>query len=316
MNVQNKRRKQRGRDINGILLLDKPSGITSNDALQIVKRLFNATKAGHTGSLDKAATGLLPICFGEATKFTSWLLDANKRYLARCRLGIETATGDAEGEILSKRPVPSLTEADIRIVLKEFEGDIEQVPPMYSALKHKGQRLYKLAYQGLEVEREPRTISIYSIDLLSYADEVMEIDVRCSKGTYIRTLAEDIGKRLGCGAHVCALVRTEAGPFTQDQMINLNKLSELADISINELDNLLLPIDTVMQGIPEVVMAESVAMYFDQGQAVIVPRAPTSGMLRIYNQDHDFLGIGEVLDDGRIAPRKLVNNHRRRKTNG
>ncbi len=305
--MNGKKRKSRGREIHGILLLDKPSGITSNDALQIVKRMYDASKAGHTGSLDKPATGMLPICFGEATKFTSYLLNADKHYRARCQLGIMTTTGDADGEITARQTVPAnLSAADINSVLGNFNGEIQQVPPMYSALKHKGQRLYKLAYQGIEVEREPREVTIYSISLLDYADEQFGIEVHCSKGTYIRTLVEDIGKLLGCGAHIISLVRTAVGPFQQG-MISQDKLVQLSGQGVQELDSLLLPIDAVIQDLPEIMLSGTVSRYLGQGQPVMVPHAPTEGMLRIYDENHHFLGVGEVLDDGRIAPRRLVN---------
>jgi len=305
--MNNKRQQKRGRDVHGVLLLDKPAGITSNDALQIVKRLFNAGKAGHTGSLDRPATGMLPICFGEATKFTSFLLNADKRYLARCRLGAETTTGDADGEVTGSWPVPELTDEDIVRVLQGFQGQIDQIPPMHSALKHKGQRLYKLAYQGIEVEREPRTITIHSINLLRYEQDWFEIEVYCSKGTYVRTLVEDIGRQIGCGAHITGLVRTEVGPFRAVAMTTLDEIADLSEKGLEFLDKLLLPIDTVVLEMPEIILSESVSCYLGQGQAVIVPHAPTQGMLRIYNENHDFLGVGEVLDDGRIAPRRLVN---------
>ncbi len=295
------------REMDGILLLDKPAGITSNDALQVSKRMYNAAKAGHTGSLDKPATGMLPLCFGEATKFTSYLLNADKHYLARCQLGAETTTGDAEGEIISTRDVPqSLTAADIVRVMQQFLGDIEQVPPMHSALKHKGQRLYKLAYQGIEVEREARTVTIYDLQLLDYANGQFGMQVHCSKGTYIRTLAEDIGKALGCGAHIISLRRTAVGPFHQG-MVSLDNLARMAEQGFEALDSLLLPVDAVIQDLPEICLSAVVSRYIGQGQPVMVPQAPTEGMLRIYDENHRFLGVGEVLDDGRIAPRRLVN---------
>lgn len=301
-----KKRKVRGRDIDGVLLLDKPAGITSNDALQVVKRMFNAAKAGHTGSLDKPATGMLPICFGEATKFTSYLLNANKHYQARCRLGSETTTGDADGEVTATFAVPDhLTATAIEGVLQRFHGVTSQVPPMHSALKHKGQRLYTLAYQGIEVEREPREINIYHIRLLDYSGTDFSIEVHCSKGTYIRTLVEDIGRQLGCGAHITALLRTAVGPF-HDGMISLDELSRLAEQGLPVLDAKLLPIDAVIGDMPGLVLSSSVSRYLGQGQAVIVPHAPTEGMLRIYDENRRFLGIAEVLEDGRIAPRRLV----------
>jgi tRNA pseudouridine55 synthase len=300
-------RKKKGRDVNGVLLLDKPPGITSNDVLQRVKRLFNANKAGHTGSLDKPATGMLPICFGEATKFTSFLLNADKYYYTCCQLGIETSTGDAEGQVTESHDIPALSEKRLSRVLAEFEGEILQVPPMHSALKHQGQRLYKLAYQGIEVDRKARPLTIYSIKLIGFTADQLELEIHCSKGTYIRKLVEDIGRRIGCGAHICKLVRTGVNNFSSEQMLSIDKLMKLSDTGQSSLDDVLLPIDSIIMEMPEVTLAYSISRYIENGQAVIVPHAPTAGMLRIYNQNHDFLGVGEVLEDGRIAPRRLVN---------
>jgi len=302
-----RRQRKKGRDIHGILLLDKPAGITSNDALQRVKRLYDARKVGHTGSLDKTATGLLPLCFGDATKFSAYLLNADKHYQAICNLGSETTTGDAAGEVLNQRPIPDLREEELESVLQEFRGEIQQVPPMYSALKHKGQRLYKLAYRGLEVERRARPVTIHQLQLIKLEDSCFEIDVVCSKGTYIRTLAEDIGKRLGCGAHVGRLRRLGAGPYSAENMIDMSTLDKLAAEGQQSLDSKLLNVDTALLAFPEVTLVESVAFYLCQGQAVMVPNAPTTGLLRIYDSGKQFLGLGEVLDDGRIAPRRLVN---------
>ena len=299
-------RRARGRNIHGILLLDKPAGLTSNEALQKVKMLFNARKAGHTGSLDKMATGLLPVCFGDATKFTSFLLESDKSYLATFQLGAETTTGDALGEVLKKSPVPDFTAAAIEQVLQKFKGQIEQVPPMYSALKKDGKRLYELAYQGIEVEREPRRITIYDIKLLAQKPDTLELKIDCSKGTYIRTLAEDIGRELGCGAHVSELRRIGAGPFTDDQMIGIPQLEGLAKQGFAALDERLLGIDAALVNLPSVELVATVVDYLCDGQAVIVPHAPTSGMLRIYSEQGLFIGIGEVLEDGRVAPRRLV----------
>ena len=207
------KRSNKRRDVNGIILLDKAIGLSSNAALQEVKRLFNANKAGHTGSLDPLASGMLPICLGEATKVSAFLLDADKRYRVRCRLGVRTTTADAEGEIIEERPIDGIDVARITAVLPRFTGQIEQIPPMYSALKHQGQRLYALARQGIEVDRQPRTLFIHELSLLGLENGECTLDVHCSKGTYVRTLAEDIGAALGCGAHVSALRRTGLGPY-------------------------------------------------------------------------------------------------------
>ena len=295
------------RNINGILLLKKPSGITSNDALQKIKKLFYARKAGHTGSLDKPATGMLPIFFGEATKFTSYLINADKYYYTRCQLGAETTTGDAAGEITGTNDVPTLIEKPLTGILSEFKGDIAQVPPMYSALKHKGQRLYKLAYKGIEVERKKRLVRIYDIKLINFTKDQLEIELHCSKGTYVRTLVEDIGRRIGCGAHVHQLIRTRVGDFAEDEMWTIDELIKLSETRFSNLLDVLLPVDSVVNGMPEVTLTHSSSSYITNGQSISVPNAPSKGMLRMYNQNHDFLGIGEVLKDGRIAPRRLVN---------
>lgn len=301
------RRRSRGRPINGILPLDKPAGISSNRALQQVKHLYQARKAGHTGSLDELATGLLPLCFGEATKVSPYLLDADKYYRATCKLGIKTSTADSAGEILDERPVPALDRERILAVLDRFRGPIEQVPPMHSALKHKGKRLYELARQGVEVERAARPVTIHALDLIDFGEDWIEIDVRCSKGTYIRTLAEDIGEQLGCGAHVSALRRLGAGPFTADQMVTMAQLeTALEEGGVAALDGLLLPLDSALAGSPALELEDTLAYYLCQGQAVMVPNAPTSGWLRLYDDKQQFLGIGEVLDDGRIAPKRLL----------
>ncbi len=298
-------RKSRGRAVHGIILLDKPYGITSNQALQKVKRLFNAKKAGHTGSLDKQATGLLPICLGEATKLSAYLLDADKEYQARCQLGVTTKTGDAAGEVMEKRPVPELNEQLLKSVLSDFCGEIEQIPPMFSALKHKGERLYKLAYEGKEVERQARPVTIHELDLLGFDHESINIHVRCSKGTYIRTLAEDIGKQLGCGAHINQLRRTAAGALNSEDMVTLEELETIAEQGFDALDQLLLPMDNAVLGLPEVHLEESSAVYLSQGQAVLVPKVPMEGLLRLYDADRDFIGIGQIQDDGKVAPRRL-----------
>jgi len=300
------RRRVRGRDVNGILLLDKPSGITSNDALQQVKRLYFAKKAGHTGSLDPLASGVLPICMGEATKVSAFLLDADKRYQVRCQLGVRTATADAEGEVLETRPVGVYSREQLESVFEKFRGSIEQTPPMYSALKHQGQRLYKLARQGIEVKREPRPVDIYELTLANQGEDWLEISVHCSKGTYVRTLVEDIGERLGCGAHVSALRRTAVGPYGNDKLVGLEALRELKEKAMPAMDELLLPIETALSQWPDVDLSTDAAFYLQQGQPVLVPHAPTSGWVRLYEGNRSFLGMGEILDDGRVAPRRLM----------
>ncbi|MDH5711354.1 MAG: tRNA pseudouridine(55) synthase TruB [Gammaproteobacteria bacterium] len=298
------RRNRKGRPVNGVLLLDKPLGISSNKALQQVKNIYSATKAGHTGSLDPLATGMLPICFGEATKISAFLLDADKRYRFTCQLGITTTTGDAEGEVLESRDASAIKQADIEYVLPDFIGDIIQVPPMYSALKHNGQRLYKLAREGIEVERKARTITIYDIVLHSFEGDLLDLEVSCSKGTYVRTLAEDIGEVLGCGAHITKLRRLSVGPY-QGEMITAEQLYELARQGNDALDKILLPIESGVADWPDVRLGADAAFYIGQGQAVLVPNAPTEGWVRIYDQQK-FIGVGEIQDDGRVAPRRMI----------
>ena len=294
------------RRVNGILLLDKPAGMTSNAALQAVKKLYAARKAGHTGSLDPLATGLLPLCFGEATKVSGFLLDADKDYQVVCRFGERTSTGDAEGEVIEQRPVDNISEQQLRTVLDDFLGDIEQIPPMYSAVKHKGERLYKLARQGVEVEREPRQVTIFDLDLVHFEAPTAEIRVRCSKGTYVRTLVEDIGERLGCGAHVAGLRRLGVGPFDDSRMVTMEQLETVAAEGHYALDQLLLPMESGLMQWPDVRLSGDAAFYLRQGQPVLVPKAPTTGWVRLYEGDSRFLGMGEILDDGRVAPRRLM----------
>jgi tRNA pseudouridine55 synthase len=294
------------RNVNGILLLDKPAGLTSNAALQAVKKLYQARKAGHTGSLDPLATGLLPICFGEATKISGFLLDADKRYHVFCRFGVRTTTGDSEGEPIEHLPTDAVTEAGVQSVLAGFRGEIKQVPPMYSALKHKGERLYKLARQGVEVEREPRSVTIHALELLSYQDNVAEISVHCSKGTYVRTLVEDIGAALGCGAHVAGLRRLGVGPFDDSGMYDMERLQGLAAEGFAALDGILLPLESGLAQWPGVRLSGDAAFYIRQGQPVQVPQAPAQGWVRLYEGEKRFMGMGEILDDGRVAPRRLM----------
>ena len=300
-----RRGRARGRPISGILLLDKPLGLSSNQALQGVKRLYDARKAGHTGSLDPLANGMLPICFGDATKISAFLLDADKYYWFRVKLGETTATGDTEGDILQTRPVEGITAERIEQVLAGFRGEVEQLPPMYSALKHKGKRLYELAREGVEVEREPRKVMIHGLVLGDLDLPEFELTVHCSKGTYVRTLAEDIGEALGCGAHVTALRRTGVGPYTGHPMYTMDQLQAAADEGQAALDGLLLPIDTALSDWPEVRVNADTAFYLKQGQAVLVPKAPTEGGVRIYQGD-EFIAVGQVQDDGRIAPKRLM----------
>ena len=286
--------------------MDKPAGISSNDVVQQAKRLFGAQKVGHTGSLDPLATGVLPLCFGEATKFSQYLLDANKTYWTRIRLGVSTETGDADGEVIAQVDATAITQTQVSDALETFVGEIEQIPSMYSALKHQGQPLYKLARQGIEVERAPRTVTIYSAELLQFAEAYIELRVHCSKGTYIRSLAEDLGAALGCGGHVSALRRLAAGPYAEAQAVTLEQVSEIGDPQ--EMDALLLPVASAVSSWPSVRLHEDTAHYVRQGQPVQVAHAPTDGWVQIFEsaEEDRFLGVGEVLTDGRIAPRRLV----------
>ena len=295
------------RPVSGVLLLDKPVGWTSNAALQAAKRLYQAAKAGHTGSLDPLASGLLPICLGEATKLSEFLLNADKGYRFTCRLGVTTATGDAEGEVVTVRPVgPLLSRESMEAVLRRFVGTIQQIPPMYSALKHNGQPLYKLARKGMEVERAPREVTIHELRLLRLDDEEFECELRCSKGTYVRTLATDLGEMLGCGAHVTALRRTVVEPYDAARMVTLESLREWAEQGLAVLDTKLLPLDSAVTQWPAVRVGGDAAFYLRQGQPVLAPRAPPQGWVRLYQDEQRFFGIGEILDDGRVAPRRLL----------
>jgi tRNA pseudouridine55 synthase len=301
-------RRYKGRNVHGILILDKPPGLTSNDALQKVKHLFKAAKAGHTGSLDRLATGLLPICLGEATKISAYLLEADKHYEAVCTLGITTTTADAEGEVLQTRPFSGIDLAQIQNVLARFEGEQMQIPPMHSALKRQGQPLYKLARQGITVEREARPVTLFKLELLHFEENRLHLHIHCSKGTYIRTLAEDIGEALGCGAYLSHLRRTGVGPYQEDAMWSLEHLTAKAqDDNLAALDALLLPLDSAVSQWPLVEVSEALAHYMVQGQPVQVPGAPTHGWVRIRIRNHPLLfALGEIIEDGRIAPKRLL----------
>jgi len=300
-------RRAGSREVHGILLLDKPSGITSNAALQIVKRLYHARKGGHTGSLDPLATGMLPICLGEATKMSGFLLEADKYYRVLIKLGIKTTTGDAEGDVIATHPVGYISDDDLSEVLADFIGPIEQIPPMHSAVKRDGQPLYKLAHKGVVVERNPRKVTIRNLKVLGLHDDLLEIDVRCSKGTYVRTLAEDIGEKLGCGGHIAALRRLEVGSFDAGKMITLDLLQKTADKGLTGLDALLLPIQSAVSQWPDVKLSQDIAYFIKKGQAVVVPHAPSRGYVKLYSGEADFMGIGHILEDGRVAPRRLMN---------
>jgi len=301
------RRRKHGRAVHGILLLDKPSGMTSNAALQAVRRLFGAARAGHTGSLDPMATGLLPICLGEATKISGFLLDADKRYRFTIRLGVTTDSGDADGEVVDERPVGEIEACRVESALASFRGEIQQVPPMHSAVKLHGQPLYRLAHKGQTVEREPRSATIHRLDLIAFDGRDIELDVACSKGTYVRTLATELGAMLGPGGHVTALRRTAAGPFTDADLVDLETLREQADAAgPASLDRYLLPVDAGLPDWPAVTMHPDIADFVRQGQAVQVPGAPSAGSVRLYDRERGFFGLGTIRDDGLVAPRRLL----------
>ncbi len=299
-------RRKRGRPVNGIVLLDKPAGMSSNSALQKVKNLFAAQKAGHTGSLDPIATGLLPVCLGEATKISAFLLDADKGYETLIRLGQRTSTGDIEGEVIEELPVPALDTARIESVLATFRGPIDQTPPMYSAIKQNGQPLYKLARQGVEVEREARAVVIHRLELLSWDEQHLRLRVECSKGTYIRVLAEDIGAVLGCGAHVVELRRTLAMPFRLEETYTLEQLHTIKADGFEALDAVMLLMEQALNDWPEVHLSSDMEFFVLRGQAVWVSKAPQQGLVKLFGEQHGFLGIGHILEDGRVAPKRML----------
>ena len=307
------RANRRGRLINGVLVLDKALGLSSNKALQQCKRLFSAAKAGHTGSLDPLATGVLPLCFGEATKFSQFLLEANKSYTSTFILGQCSTTDDADGEITSVADASLLSEVEVLAAVMSFQGEQQQVPPMYSALKHNGERLYKMARRGEEVERASRDIRVDDIELLALRTDaprqVIEIDIRLavSKGTYIRSIAADLGRNLAVGGFVSTLRRTQSGPFVEAQAIDFEQLKRLKAVEDDTvLDELLLPMDSALGHIPSVTLDESSGFYLQRGQAVQVPDSPLDGIVRLLMETGDFIGIGKIDDQGRVAPKRLV----------
>lgn len=300
-------RRAKGDRIDGVLILDKPSDITSNRALQIVKRIFNAQKAGHTGSLDPLATGLLPICFGEATKYSQFLLDADKRYEVTAQLGVITDSGDAEGNILEQREIPPITPNEFSAVVARFQGEIEQVPSMFSALKFQGKPLYELARQGITIERKARKIIIYDAEIKNFTPTTFSLAVHCSKGTYIRSLVEDIGLALGCGAHVTQLRRIAAGPFVAAQMITLEKLTAISEQqSAETLRQLLLPPDVMLANFEKISLDATMTAMLQQGKTVILPELSATEIVRIYSDQGQFLGIGSIDATGRIKSRRLT----------
>ncbi|HGF5097912.1 TPA: tRNA pseudouridine(55) synthase TruB [Vibrio parahaemolyticus] len=306
-------RRRKGRPINGVILLDKPTGISSNDALQKVKRIYFAEKAGHTGALDPLATGMLPICLGEATKFSQFLLDSDKRYRVIAKLGERTNTSDSDGEVVETRPV-DVTLEKLEACIEKFRGESDQVPSMFSALKYQGKPLYEYARKGIEVPRESRKITVYEIVLHRFEGDEVEMEVHCSKGTYIRTIVDDLGEMLGCGAHVTMLRRTAVAKYPYEKMVTLEQLNELLEQAHREeiaprelLDPLLMPMDTAVEDLPEVNLIPELADMVQHGQPVQVLGAPDQGSLRLtMGEERLFIGVGEMNDDGKIAPKRLV----------
>ncbi len=306
-------RRRKGRPINGVLLLDKPTGISSNDALQKVKRIYFAEKAGHTGALDPLATGMLPICLGEATKFSQFLLDSDKRYVVIAKLGERTNTSDSDGEVVETRDV-NVTQEQLEECIAKFRGTTDQIPSMFSALKYQGRPLYEYAREGIEVPRESRKITVYSIKLLRFEGDEVEMEVHCSKGTYIRTITDDLGEMLGCGAHVTYLRRTGVAKYPYERMVTLEQLNELVEHANEQglapkelLDALLLPMDTAVEDLPEVNLDAQLTDLVQHGQPVQVSGTPTEGTVRMTSGEEKlFIGVAEMDDLGRVAPKRLV----------
>ena len=293
------------KNVNGVLLLDKPLGFSSNQALQKVKWLYFAAKAGHTGTLDPLATGLLPICLGEATKFAQFVTDADKTYFATIRLGQTTTTGDAEGEVLTTAPV-NVSPARFAAACQQFIGEISQIPPMYSALKHQGKALYEYARDGVNIERQARLITISAIEVNAFETNIAKITVVCSKGTYIRTLAEDIGANLGCGAHLIGLRRTETAGYL---LPNAMTIEQLEAMPVDARLAMLLPVDSAIKSLPKVILNTNAAFYIMQGQVVWQAGKMPNSDLRLYDEKDHFLGLGYLQDDGKIAPKRLIKNN-------
>jgi tRNA pseudouridine55 synthase len=300
------KRSKKGRDITGIVIVDKPTGVSSNHVLQCVKRLFNANKAGHTGSLDPLATGVLPVCLGEATKLSTYLLDADKQYQVRCQLGILTDSGDSDGAIIAEHNIPDYSVEQLQSILQDFVGEQQQIPPMFSALKHQGQPLYKLARQGIEIERKSRLITIYSIELLASDAESFTLQVVCSKGTYIRTLVQDIAAALGSCGHVTMLRRTDAAGYDLTQAMSLDALQSLAEQQgLTGLDTQLLPAHEALPNWPEIKLDTEMSNDMSYGRAVKIETFGQSAKVRLFNADDQFIGLGELASDGTVSAKRL-----------
>jgi len=299
------KRNKKGRDIDGVVLLDKSSGGSSNHVLQQVKHLFDANKAGHTGSLDPLASGLLPICLGQATKVAQFLLDDDKRYSVRAKLGQISSTGDSEGKVVSFGPTQGIDENSIRNNLMNFIGNINQVPPMYSALKRNGTPLYKLARQGIEIERPPRPVTIYEINFLDLEDTVVSLDIFCSKGTYIRTLVEDIGKSLGCGGHVIELRRTGFSHFDLSGSKTYEQLLKLKEQNLETLDSVILGADEMLPNLENIYLDSEQTSDIMLGKRIQYLGFSTSQKLKLYDYNERFIGIGESNLTSEILPKRL-----------
>lgn len=309
-------KRRKGRAINGVLLLDKPYDMSSNHALQRVKHIYFAQKAGHTGALDPLATGMLPICLGEGTKFSQFLLDTDKTYQVTAKLGIRTTTSDIDGEVVSEKAV-DVSDEQLGNALASFRGTTQQVPSMYSALKYKGQPLYKYAREGIEVPRESRDITVFRLDLLRFEGDEVDLDIHVSKGTYIRTIIDDLGELLGCGAHVSALRRSAVGNYPQDKMVTIEQLEALlakareSEVTASTLlDPLLLPMTTACDGIPAVFVDEASASYLRHGNPVRAANCPNDGLVQVFIGDDEetgeFIGVGHIDSDGQVAPKRIV----------
>ena len=301
-----KQRRRKGRSISGIIVLDKAVGLSSNKALQEVKWLFEANKAGHTGSLDPLATGVLPLCLGEATKVSQFLLNSDKRYRARIKLGIRTDSADSEGQVIAECDEVNVSREQVEQALQSFKGETQQIPPMHSALKVDGVPLYKLAREGKTISREARNICVYELELTDFQGDEIELEITCSKGTYIRTIADDLGQDLGCGAHIIALRRLQAGAFTEADCVSTDALREVKEKhGMDRLDQNLIPMDRAIEDLPEVNLPSIAASQFKNGQSVLVRHLPEEGLVRLYEEEQ-FIGIGCIDDDGKVAPKRLI----------
>lgn len=308
-------KRRKGRAVNGVLLLDKPYDMSSNHALQKVKRIYFAQKAGHTGALDPLATGMLPVCLGEGTKFSQFLLDTDKTYIVTAKLGVRTTTSDADGDIVSEKPV-NISEEQLMNAVDTFRGDSKQVPSMYSALKYQGQPLYKYAREGIEIEREARDITVFRLDVLRFEDDEVDMEIHVSKGTYIRTIIDDLGELLGCGAHVAMLRRVAVGGYPRDKMVTLEQLDALLAqaneqdvVPASLLDPLLLPMNTACGDMPIVYVDDMSANFLRHGNPVQAANAPLEGLVQVFvenEQDSEFIGVGVIDDNGLVAPKRIT----------